>query len=159
MGSKIITDLLWSDPKTTSDGWSDNFQRGTSYYYGRNVIDSFLSKNQLDLICRSHQIVEDGYQFGYDKKLITVFSAPNYCGEFTNLAAVLKVGGDLLCRVEQFEGQPLNIKKRPRSVTPIRKIVNQNEVLKAEKSENSENKKSDEIKQRKATRIVKNPYQ
>jgi serine/threonine-protein phosphatase PP1 catalytic subunit len=25
MGSKIITDLLWSDPKTTSDGWSDNF--------------------------------------------------------------------------------------------------------------------------------------
>lgn len=49
----------------------------------------------------------------------------------------------------------MTIKKRPRSVTPIRKFVNENEIPTAEKTE----KKIDEIKQRKATRIVKNPQQ
>jgi len=91
--------MLWSDPKPSTDGWSDNFERGISYYYGRNVIDLFLNKNEFDLICRSHQVVEDGYEFGYEKKLITIFSAPNYCGEFTNLAAVLKISADLMCRI------------------------------------------------------------
>jgi|688.fasta_scaffold200926_2 serine/threonine-protein phosphatase PP1 catalytic subunit len=98
-GNKILSDMLWSDPKPSTDGWSDNFERGISYYYGRNVIDLFLNKNEFDLICRSHQVVEDGYEFGYEKKLITIFSAPNYCGEFTNLAAVLKISADLMCRI------------------------------------------------------------
>ena len=91
--------MLWSDPKPSTDGWSDNFERGISCYYGKNVIDLFLNKNEFDLICRSHQVVEDGYEFGYEKKLITIFSAPNYCGEFTNLAAVLKISAELMCRI------------------------------------------------------------
>ena len=37
-----------------------------------------------------------------------------------NLAAILKVGADLTCQIEQFEGQPIPVKKRQRSVTPIR---------------------------------------
>ena len=36
----------------------------------------------MDLICRAHMVVEDGYEFYNDRTLVTVFSAPNYCGEF-----------------------------------------------------------------------------
>lgn len=34
----------------------------------------------MDLICRAHMVVEDGYEFWNDRTLVTVFSAPNYCG-------------------------------------------------------------------------------
>ena len=80
LSCRMVADLLWSDPKPEIEGWIDNQERGISYYYGRNVIDLFLKKHQLDLICRSHQVVEEGYEFCYDRKLITIFSAPNYCG-------------------------------------------------------------------------------
>lgn len=99
LGNRIVSDMLWSDPKPSIEGWCENMERGISYYYGKNVIDLFLNKNEFDLICRSHQVVEDGYEFILDKKLITIFSAPNYCGQFINLAAVLKVGSDLTCRI------------------------------------------------------------
>jgi serine/threonine-protein phosphatase PP1 catalytic subunit len=55
-------------------------ERGISYYYGKNVVEYFLMRNDLDLICRSHQVVEEGYEFAFDRKCITIFSAPNYCG-------------------------------------------------------------------------------
>lgn len=34
----------------------------------------------MDLVCRAHMVVEDGYEFWNDRSLVTVFSAPNYCG-------------------------------------------------------------------------------
>ena len=30
------------------------------------------------------QVVEDGYEFFAKRQLVTLFSAPNYCGEFDN---------------------------------------------------------------------------
>merc|ERR1719160_879926 len=33
-----------------------------------------------DLLCRAHQVVEDGYEFFPKRQLVTLFSAPNYCG-------------------------------------------------------------------------------
>lgn len=45
-------------------------------------------------------VVEDGYEFYNDRTLVTVFSAPNYCGEFDNFAAVMSVSEDLLCSFE-----------------------------------------------------------
>jgi len=35
------------------------------------------------------------------------------------------VGSELTCKIEQFEGQPMPVKKRQRSVTPIRRLVNE----------------------------------
>ena len=64
----------------------------------------FLKNNDLDLVCRSHQvivfsmkIVEEGYEFFGKKQLVTIFSAPNYCGMFENWGAVLNVDNDLIC--------------------------------------------------------------
>lgn len=33
----------------------------------------------------------DGYEFFAQEKLVTIFSAPNYCGEFDNAGAVMLV--------------------------------------------------------------------
>ena len=39
----------------------------------------------------SNQVVEDGYEFFAKRQLITLFSAPNYCGEFDNAGAMMTV--------------------------------------------------------------------
>lgn len=51
----------------------------------------------MDLICRAHQVVEDGYEFFAKRLLVTLFSAPNYCGEFDNAGAMMSVDETLLC--------------------------------------------------------------
>lgn len=102
----LLNDLLWSDPSDTALDWEDN-ERGVSYCFGKAVIQDFLARYDFDLICRAHMVVEDGYevgphsnvtlcslvvvlilkaftnssfQFWNDRTLVTVFSAPNYCG-------------------------------------------------------------------------------
>jgi len=42
--------------------WGDN-ERGVSFTFSSKVVESFLEKNELDLIVRAHQVVEDGYEF------------------------------------------------------------------------------------------------
>jgi serine/threonine-protein phosphatase PP1 catalytic subunit len=44
--------------------------------------------------------VEDGYEFFNQRRLVTIFSAPNYCGEFDNYGAVMTISNDLLCSFE-----------------------------------------------------------
>ena len=60
--------MLWSDPDKEVQGWIEN-ERGVSYAFGAevgnwyNLVNIFLKKNDLDLVCRAHQVVEDGYEF------------------------------------------------------------------------------------------------
>jgi serine/threonine-protein phosphatase PP1 catalytic subunit len=75
----LLNDLLWSDPSDTALDWEDN-ERGVSYCFGKGIINDFLLRYDMDLICRAHMVVEDGYEFWNDRTLVTVFSAPNYCG-------------------------------------------------------------------------------
>ncbi|KAG0049693.1 hypothetical protein BGZ83_005497 [Gryganskiella cystojenkinii] len=95
----LLNDLLWSDPSDTALDWEDN-ERGVSYCFGRSIIQAFLNRHDFDLVCRAHMVVEDGYEFFNDRTLVTVFSAPNYCGEFDNFGAVMSVNEDLLCSFE-----------------------------------------------------------
>lgn len=48
-------------------------------------------------ICLSAQVVEDGYEFFAKRQLVTLFSAPNYCGEFDNAGAMMSVDETLMC--------------------------------------------------------------
>ncbi|KAF8516381.1 Metallo-dependent phosphatase-like protein [Gautieria morchelliformis] len=95
----LLNDLLWSDPSDTALDWEDN-ERGVSFCFGKAIINDFLSRYDMDLICRAHMVVEDGYEFWNDRTLVTVFSAPNYCGEFDNYGACMSVSDDLLCAFE-----------------------------------------------------------
>ncbi|XP_023219056.1 serine/threonine-protein phosphatase PP1-like [Centruroides sculpturatus] len=92
----LICDLLWSDPDEDITGWGEN-DRGVSYTFGGDVVRSFLEKHDCSLIVRAHQVVEDGYQFFQKRQLVTLFSAPNYCGEFDNAGAIMIVSEDLTC--------------------------------------------------------------
>ena len=52
----LLCDLLWSDPSDEiKKDWVVN-ERGVSYLFSKNVVDKFLSKNNLDLIVRAHQV-------------------------------------------------------------------------------------------------------
>lgn len=95
----LLNDLVWSDPADTVNEWEDN-ERGVSYCFNKVAINKFLTKFGFDLVCRAHMVVEDGYEFFNDKSLVTVFSAPNYCGEFDNWGAVMSVSEELLCSFE-----------------------------------------------------------
>ncbi|KAJ2880290.1 serine/threonine protein phosphatase Pzh1 [Coemansia aciculifera] len=95
----VLNDLLWSDPSDTAADWEEN-ERGVSYCFGKSVITEFLRRMDFDLVCRAHMVVEDGYEFFHGRQLVTVFSAPNYCGEFDNSGAVMNVNEELLCSFE-----------------------------------------------------------
>lgn len=73
--SGLLCDLLWSDPDKDITGWSEN-DRGVSFTFGPDVVSRFLQKHDMDLICRAHQVVEDGYEFFAKRQLVTLFSAP-----------------------------------------------------------------------------------
>ncbi|KAJ1966265.1 serine/threonine protein phosphatase Pzh1 [Dispira parvispora] len=95
----LLNDLLWSDPSETAYDWEDN-ERGVSFCFGKSIVNAFLQKHDLDLVCRAHMVVEDGYEFFNGRTLVTVFSAPNYCGEFDNAAAIMNVNEDLVCNFD-----------------------------------------------------------
>ncbi|GKZ25574.1 phosphoprotein phosphatase PP4 catalytic subunit [Aspergillus brasiliensis] len=92
----LLCDLLWSDPDRDNIGWGEN-DRGVSYTFGPDVVHRFTRKHDLDLVCRAHECVQDGYEFFAKQQLVTIFSAPNYCGEFDNSAAMLCIDEDLSC--------------------------------------------------------------
>lgn len=92
----LLCDLLWSDPDKDIAGWGEN-DRGVAYIFGPDVVGSFLKKHNLDLVCRAHQVVEDGYEFFAKRQLVTIFSAPNYCGEFDNAGAIMELDSTLMC--------------------------------------------------------------
>ncbi|CAI0459849.1 unnamed protein product, partial [Linum tenue] len=52
----LLCDLLWSDPHPTNEGWADS-DRGVSCTFGADIVADFLDKNDLDLICRGHQVL------------------------------------------------------------------------------------------------------
>jgi serine/threonine-protein phosphatase PP1 catalytic subunit len=110
----LMCDLLWSDPDTSVNGWGEN-DRGVSFVFGADVVCEFLEKHDLDLLVRAHQVVEDGYEFFAGRRLVTLFSAPNYCGEFDNAGGLISVDENLMCsfmilkpstRSERFAARP-----------------------------------------------------
>mmetsp|Transcript_47030 Transcript_47030/g.132290 ORF Transcript_47030/g.132290 Transcript_47030/m.132290 type:complete len:305 (-) Transcript_47030:87-1001(-) len=92
----LICDLLWADPDKDISGWAEN-DRGVSWVFGQDIVQQFLAKQGMELVCRAHQVVEQGYEFFADRQLITIFSAPNYCGEFDNAGAMMSIDDTLMC--------------------------------------------------------------
>ncbi|CAD7927783.1 unnamed protein product, partial [Amoebophrya sp. A25] len=124
----LLCDLLWADPAAEWQqlhegqdvcnsipnnlavryipppnrhwGWNT---RGVSWIFDEAAVDECCKKFGLDLIVRAHQKVEDGYEFYANKKLLTIFSAPNYCGTFDNNGAVLNITRQLRCKLTIIE--------------------------------------------------------
>jgi len=92
----IVCDLTWADPSHDAEAWHES-DRGCSFTFGPQVVDAFCEKYNFDFICRAHQVVDYGYEFFCKRKLVTVFTASNYCGDYGNRGSVLTVDEDLKC--------------------------------------------------------------
>eukprot|EP01006_Ploeotia_vitrea_P064087 TRINITY_DN86935_c0_g1_i1.p1 TRINITY_DN86935_c0_g1~~TRINITY_DN86935_c0_g1_i1.p1 ORF type:complete len:326 (+),score=35.61 TRINITY_DN86935_c0_g1_i1:66-980(+) len=99
-----MCDLLWSDPEDI-DGWGLS-PRGAGYLFGGDVVKQFNSANNLELICRAHQLVMEGYKRMFGDTLVTVWSAPNYCYRCGNVAAILQMDDKLTRDFRIFNAAP-----------------------------------------------------
>ena len=95
----LVCDLLWADPCEDTPEWAES-DRGVSFLFGEKPLDRCLKACDLDLVVRAHQVMDHGYKFfpgNHDRKLVTVFSATNYCGAFSNCGGMLNVAENLQC--------------------------------------------------------------
>lgn len=99
-----LCDLVWSDPDDRF-GWGIS-PRGAGYTFGPDISEQFNHKNNFDAIVRAHQLVMDGYQWGHNGKVLTLFSAPNYCYRCGNHAAVMELGDTGARTIVQFHPAP-----------------------------------------------------
>ena len=111
-------DLMWSDPDDI-EAWVIS-TRGAGYIFGWKVVNEFNRINDLNLICRAHQLVNEGFKYWFkEKNLVTVWSAPNYCYRCGNKASILKLGPKLEENFELFDVNEKSDKvPQPKNLVP-----------------------------------------
>ncbi|KAJ2860000.1 Palmitoyl-protein thioesterase 1 [Coemansia aciculifera] len=102
--SKLLCESLWSDPQA-ANGRAPN-PRGTAIQYGPDVTKEFCDTNNLKMVIRSHQQMDEGYEIAHDGKMVTVFSAPNYCDQGTNKGAYIRITPELETTYHKFTAVP-----------------------------------------------------
>ena len=83
----LMSEMLWSDPCKEMGRMPS--KRGVGMSFGPDVAERFLNDNGLDLLIRSHEVKQEGYEIEPGNKVITVFSAPNYCDQMGNKGAII----------------------------------------------------------------------
>jgi serine/threonine-protein phosphatase 4 catalytic subunit len=99
-----MCDLLWSDPEEI-ENWGLS-PRGAGYIFGRDVAKKWNDTNKLSMICRSHQLIMEGYKYMFNEALVTVWSAPNYCYRCGNVASILQLDENLNKQFHTFSAAP-----------------------------------------------------
>ncbi|KAF3219923.1 hypothetical protein TWF679_010379 [Orbilia oligospora] len=97
-------DLVWSDPEDV-DTWAVS-PRGAGWLFGDKVATEFNHVNNLTLIARAHQLVNEGYKYHFKNAVVTVWSAPNYCYRCGNVASIMQVKEDLQPEFKIFRAVP-----------------------------------------------------
>jgi len=112
-------DLVWSDPEDV-DGIQYS-PRGAGFLFGAKPTQEFCHINNLNLICRAHQLVQEGYKYMFppDNLLVTVWSAPNYCYRCGNVAAILKLDDHLERAFKIFDAIPEEEQRHRGPITPV----------------------------------------
>eukprot|EP01029_Cantina_marsupialis_P016781 TRINITY_DN37574_c0_g2_i1.p1 TRINITY_DN37574_c0_g2~~TRINITY_DN37574_c0_g2_i1.p1 ORF type:complete len:309 (-),score=87.20 TRINITY_DN37574_c0_g2_i1:914-1840(-) len=107
-----MCDLMWSDPETVEGGWTLS-PRGAGYLFGAPVVEKFNKTNGLDIICRAHQLVLEGYKWMFDQKIVTVWSAPNYCYRCGNVASIMELDENMKHVFKKFDAAPAEARGVP----------------------------------------------
>mmetsp|Transcript_31595 Transcript_31595/g.71066 ORF Transcript_31595/g.71066 Transcript_31595/m.71066 type:complete len:336 (-) Transcript_31595:67-1074(-) len=100
-----LCDLVWSDPQEWAKGWGSS-PRGTGHTFGEDVSEEFLHHNGIENLTRAHQMVMEGYHWTHQNKVLTVFSAPNYCYRCGNRACIMEVDEHYRRTFLQFDRAP-----------------------------------------------------
>jgi len=95
----IMADLLWSDPSPRPGR-----RYGRWWMWGPDVTEAFFLDNGLELLIRSHEYHDEGYDIAHDGKVITIFSAPLYMGYYSNKGAFITLRSDLKPQFTTFDG-------------------------------------------------------
>ena len=90
----IMSEILWSDPGKLPGRHPSN--RGVGLPFGPDIAEQFLEFNNLELLVRSHEVKDEGYEVEAGGKVITIFSAPNYCDQMGNKGALIRFNGKLM---------------------------------------------------------------
>ena len=140
-----MCDLLWADPinEKMAEPWGDsdyqeflefdflpNPVRGCSCFYCFGAIQDFLTKNGIAGILRAHECKEEGISYHFAKTraetfefplVTTIFSAPNYCGTYSNKGAVVRITDtDIeIMRFGSSSANPLQVKETPDELADV----------------------------------------
>lgn len=87
--SGIMMEMLWTDPQTMPGRQPS--KRGVGIRFGPDVTARFCEANGLKAVIRSHEVRMGGYELEHNGKLVTVFSAPNYCDSQGNKGAYINI--------------------------------------------------------------------
>uniref|UniRef100_A0A8C1WHM7 Serine/threonine-protein phosphatase n=1 Tax=Cyprinus carpio TaxID=7962 RepID=A0A8C1WHM7_CYPCA len=147
--SLTILDLLWSDPMS-QDGCIPNEVRGGGCYWGPDVTEGFLNRHNLQLIIRSHECKQDGYEFCHNRKVLTLFSASNYYEVGSNRGAFVRLGPDLVPYFVQYQATsmtrglsfPQNVKRTEHTALKVLReqlFVHKSDLLSAFQEIDKEN--------------------
>ncbi|XP_047046045.1 phytochrome-associated serine/threonine-protein phosphatase 1-like isoform X2 [Lolium rigidum] len=60
-------DLMWSDPEEI-ETWGVS-PRGAGWLFGSRVTTEFNHVNNLELVCRAHQLVQEGLKYMFQDKM------------------------------------------------------------------------------------------
>lgn len=98
-----VLDILWSIPSgsTLKDDYTANniTTNLRKRYFDENMVQEFCKNNKISLIIRSHDVLESGFEKLFDNKVISIYSATNYCGLYNN-------SGGIIFIKKNFEIQP-----------------------------------------------------
>ena len=107
--NSVVDDIVWSDPSSVVENYESS-PRYQGHLFGQKALQLFLDSNGYNFFVRGHQTVDNGVEYSFGTKMITVFSASTYCGELSNSAGFIIVKTGKM--FDKMVYPPLNYLKR-----------------------------------------------
>jgi protein phosphatase len=87
----LFFDTMWADPQEAAGIDRSQARGSVCVTFGPDITRRFCEINRLRMIVRSHEVPKtmSGVAVQHDGRLITVFSASNYCGRIGNTGGTM----------------------------------------------------------------------
>ncbi|MFW9827891.1 MAG: metallophosphoesterase [Candidatus Thorarchaeota archaeon] len=83
LNPKAIFQIMWNDPKSEIEGFSDSFRGPGIKFFGKKAFENFMEFNNLQYIIRAHECFPEGYRWFFNNHLLSIFSSANYRGYYS----------------------------------------------------------------------------